>query len=311
MSGRRLILGTAGHIDHGKTALVRALTGVDTDRLREEKERGITIELGFAELRASDALTFGVVDVPGHEGFVRTMVAGAAGVDVVLLVVAADEGVMPQTREHLAIVQLLGARRLVVALTKTDLVEEDWLELVREDVREALADTPFGDAPLVPVSARTGEGLDDLRHTLARVGEAVPDRSAADLARLPVDRVFTVQGTGTVVTGTLWSGRLEVGDQARLLPTGRAVRIRALQVHGGERNEARAGERTAVALTGPGLERADVLRGQTLVTSDAWTASHMLTVHLRVLPDTGWQVRHNQRVRVHLGTAEVMARVAT
>jgi selenocysteine-specific elongation factor len=307
---KRLVLGTAGHIDHGKTALVAALTGIDTDRLKEEKSRGITIELGFAELQAGEDVHFGVVDVPGHEAFVKTMVAGATGLDVVLLVVAADEGVMPQTREHLAIVRLLEAPRLVVALTKADLVDEEWLELVRDEVGELLADGPFADAPLVPVAALEGRGLDDLREALAAAGRMAADRSRSDLVRLPVDRVFTVRGTGTVVTGTLWSGTLESGDRFRILPRKLDGRVRGLQVHGAEVHEAGPGDRTAVALTGSEMTTDDVARGSTLVTHPTWPPSPMLTVHLEVLPDTAWQITHRQRVRVHLGTAEVLARVA-
>lgn len=305
---RRLILGTAGHIDHGKTELVRALTGVDTDRLKEEKERGITIDLGFAELVAAD-LRLGVVDVPGHEGFIRNMLAGATGMDLVLLVVAADEGVMPQTREHLSIVSLLGVERLVVALTKADLVDGEWLELVTEEVRDLLSSTPYRDAPLLPTSTRTGQGLDALVETLRRVSGEVQVDDADDLARLPIDRVFTVRGTGTVVTGTLWSGVLRVGQRVSVLPGDLMARIRGLQVHGRDVEEARAGERTAVALTGQEVERAALWRGQVVVSDSAWAATTRLTAWLRVLPDSGWALEDGQRVRAHLGTAERMARL--
>ncbi len=312
MSGslRRLVLGTAGHIDHGKTALVRALTGVDTDRLKEEKERGITIELGFAELPIEGRCRFGVVDVPGHEAFVRAMVAGAAGVDVVVLVVAADEGVMPQTREHLAIVELLDVAELVVAVTKCDAVEAEWLQLVDHDVRDLLSETPFADAPIVHTSAVTGAGLDELRSALADAADEVRSSEADDLVRLPLDRVFTIQGTGTVATGTMWSGRLSVGDRVRLLPQGLEARVRALQVHDREVDVAEAGERTAVALTGDGADRRLVDRGATLVTSSAWTTTWMITARVRILPDSHWMLAHNQRVHVHHGTAEVLARCA-
>lgn len=303
---RRLILGTAGHIDHGKTALVRALTGVDTDRLKEEKARGITIELGFAELEAAGGLRFGVVDVPGHEGFVRTMVAGATGMDVVLLVVAADEGVMPQTREHLSIVRLLGVERLAVALTKSDLVENEWLELVAEEVRELLREGPYGEAPIVATSCETGSGLEALREVLASLGAQAVGRDGSDVVRLPIDRVFTVRGTGTVITGTLWSGTIRKGQRVRVEPNGPEARVRALQVHGAEVGTVLPGSRTAVALVGPDVGRGGVERGQTLVTD--WPASRMLTVRLSVLPGPGWQVEHNQRLRIHAGTAEVMAR---
>lgn len=305
---RSLILGTAGHIDHGKTALVRALTGVDTDRLAEEKARGITIDLGFAELSLADDLHFGVVDVPGHEGFIRNMVAGATGVDVVLLVVAAEEGVMPQTREHLAIVELLGVERLVVALTKTDLVEPEWLELAVEDVRDLLAEGPYAGAPVIPTSAETGAGLEALREALAKAAPVGEPAQADDLAFLPVDRVFTVRGTGTVVTGTLWSGRVATGDRVRILPGGMEARVRGVQLHGAEAGEARAGNRTALALTGDGVGTDALGRGQAVVGLREWEESRMLTVRLRVLPETGWGLEHGQRVRLHLGTAEVMAR---
>ena len=305
-----LVLGTAGHVDHGKTALVKALTGVDTDRLAQEKKRGITIELGFARYRPSPECTFGVVDVPGHEAFVKTMVAGAAGIDAALLVVAADEGVMPQTREHVAIVRLLGVDRMVVALAKADLADAEWRELVVEDVRELLAATPYADAEMVPVSAVTGEGLDALAAALVRCAEAAQGRRADGLARMPVDRVFAMEGTGTVATGTLWSGRLERGAVVRILPAGEEARIRSVEVHGEPVDAAEGGQRTALALTGAAVRRGRVRRGDVLVDSPAWDRSLMLTVDLHPLPDTGWSLEHGQRVRVHLGTAEALARIA-
>ena len=306
---RRLVLGTAGHIDHGKTALVRALTGVDTDRLQEEKERGITIDLGFAELSDGER-RMGVVDVPGHEGFIRNMVAGATGMDVVLLVVAADEGVMPQTREHLHIVTLLGVERLVVTLTKSDLVDAEWLEMVKDEVGTLLEGGPYEGAPILPTSARTGAGVAELARTLLDAAEQGVDRDPADPARLPIDRVFTVRGTGTVVTGTLRSGRLRVGDRVAIVPGDVPGRVRGLQVHGRDVEEACAGERTAVALVGADLDREALARGQALVAGPGWSGASMLTARLRVLPDGGWPIEGGQRVRVHLGTAEVMARCA-
>jgi selenocysteine-specific elongation factor len=305
-SAARVVVGTAGHIDHGKSALVRALTGVDPDRLPEERARGITIDLGFAELPGDGELQLGVVDVPGHENFVRTMVAGATGIDVVLLVVAADEGVMPQTSEHLDIVELLGVPEMVVALTKADLVDDEWRSLVEDDVRERLADTRYAAAPLVPTSATAGTGLAALLATLRAVARRGRRRDAQDLARLPVDRVFTLQGTGTVVTGTLWSGTLAQGERVRLLPEGPEARIRSLQVHGRDVAEARAGERTAVALTG--AERRSVERGATVVQADGWEPTWMLTADVRVLAGSRWRLEHGLRVRVHVATAEVMAR---
>ena len=311
MRGKRLILGTAGHIDHGKTALVKSLTGVDTDRLQEEKARGITIELGFADFTPREDLRMGVVDVPGHEGFIRNMLAGATGMDLVLLVVAADEGVMPQTREHLEIVRLLGVEKMVVALTKSDLVEEEWLPLVEEEVREALRGSPYGAAPMVATSTLTGAGIDTLKDRLVEVAEGVERRSSEDLVRLPIDRAFTVRGTGTVVTGTLWSGRLSIGDAVVLQPSGVRGRVRGLQVHGTSVEHAGAGERTAVAITGGEIDLDTAERGQVLVAEGTWRATGMLTAMLRVVPGTGWTVKHGQLVRVHLGTTEVMARVIT
>ncbi len=307
---RRLVLGTAGHIDHGKTALVKTLTGIDTDRLKEEKERGITVDLGFASFSPGEGIHLGVVDVPGHEGFIRNMVAGATGVDMVLLVVAADEGVMPQTREHLAIVTYLGVPELVVALTKADMVDAEWMELVRDDVGELLASTPFAEAPVLPVSAVSGEGIADLTSALADVGARARIRGENDVARLPVDRVFTIRGTGTVTTGTLWSGKLTPGDRVQILPGEGEGRIRGIQMHGAPVEEARAGARVAVSLTGPGVGREEVSRGQTLVGDPGWRSSWMLTCRLSVLEGRGWEVEQGQRVRVHLGTAEVLARVA-
>lgn len=307
---RRLILGTAGHIDHGKTALVKRLTGVDTDRLKEEKERGITVDLGFAELTTPDGTHFGVVDVPGHEGFIRNMVAGATGVDLVLMAVAADEGIMPQTREHLAIVTLLGVPRILVALTKAELVEAEWLELVTEEVRELLQDTPYPNAHILPVSVVSGLGIEKLQEALGELGTEAKEKEEDDLARLPVDRVFTIKGAGTIVTGTLWTGNLRVEDRVRLLPGGQEARIRSLQLHGQDVSRAPAGSRVAVGLTGSGIHHQSLFRGQSLVGGPGWEPSWMLTCRLSILPDTGWELEQGQRVRVHLGTAEVLARVA-
>jgi selenocysteine-specific elongation factor len=304
---RRLVLGTAGHIDHGKTTLVHALTGVDTDRLPEEKRRGITIDLGFAELLASADLAFSIVDVPGHESFIRNMVAGASGIDMVLLVVAADEGVMPQTREHLAIVELLGIERGVVVLTKADLVDDDWLELVRDDVAALLRAGSLRDAPVVVVSARTGRGIDALLNALRDVAAAGGQDAQDDLFRMPVDRVFTVRGTGTVVTGTVWSGRLRRDAQVRLLPSGERGRVRSLQQHSAERDEVHAGTRAAIALTG--VERDKLARGETVVVDGAWNPGGILTVALRTTEELHAAIRPRQRVRVHLGTAEVLGRI--
>ena len=302
-----MILGTAGHIDHGKTTLVRALTGVDTDRLPEEKRRGITIDLGFAPLVLDGVGQVGVVDVPGHEAFVRTMVAGATGIDLALVVVAADSGVMPQTREHLSILSLLGVRRGVVAITKRDLVDADWLALVEDDVRNTLATSSLAGADVISVSATTGEGLDDLRRSLATVAARVPARPSADLFRLPVDRAFTVRGTGTVVTGTVWSGSLTRDATVRLFPEGIVSRVRGLHAHGKPVETVRAGDRAAVALVGVELEQ--VGRGAVIVQGDAWRATRVLRGDISLLPDTVTTLGPRSRVRFHLGTSEVGARL--
>jgi selenocysteine-specific elongation factor len=305
---RRLILGTAGHIDHGKTALVQALTGIDTDRLPEEKQRGITIDLGFARLPVSAGLELAIVDVPGHEAFVRNMLAGATGIDLVMLVIAADEGVMPQTREHLAIMELLGISRGVVALTKVDIADAEWIELVRDEVRTLLEDTRLADAAIIDVSARTGVGLQSLIDALAAAAEAAPLRPPDDLFRMPIDRIFTVRGTGTVVTGTVWSGTLRRGEAVRIEPAGAVARLRVLQRHGAETDAVMAGERAAIALAG--FDRHALRRGDALLTGAAWRATSMLTVRLDVISDAAAPVQPRQRVRLHLGTAEVLGRLA-
>ncbi len=301
-----MILGTAGHIDHGKTALVRALTGVDTDRLPEEQRRGITIELGFAPLQLPGVGTIGVVDVPGHEAFVRTMLAGASGIDLALLVIAANEGVMPQTREHLTILGLLGIRAGVIALTKADLVDDEWLSLVRDDVTSLVRGSALEGAPQIAVSTVTELGLDALRHALAVAAAAVPQRDADDLFRLPVDRAFTVRGTGTVVTGTVWTGRLRKDDVVHILPSGRRARVRALQSHGTAIDVAEPGSRLAVSLGG--IEIADVPRGSTLVTDSAWEPVNVVRADVQML-DNAPDLSARARVRFHLGTRDVSARI--
>ena len=305
---RHVVVGTAGHIDHGKTALVRALTGVDTDRLAEEKRRGITIDLGFAplELGASRA---SVVDVPGHEGFVRNMVAGATGVDVALLVVAADEGVMPQTREHLDILRVLGVARGVVALTKCDLAPDPaWRELVAEDVGAAVA-ARFGVRwPVVEVSATAGTGLDTLRAALAREAAEVPLRETHDRFRMPVDRTFALPGAGTIVTGTVWSGSVAEGDRVLGLPSGAEARVRCVEVQGVRAARAEPGRRAALALVG--LQREQAERGAVVVSGEGWRIARALDVELAML-EGHRALRPRARVRVHHGTSEVMARVVS
>ena len=243
-----LVLGTAGHIDHGKSSLVLALTGTDPDRLNEEKERGITITLGFAQLWLPDGRFMGVVDLPGHEKFVRQMIAGATGIDVALLVVAADDGVMPQTVEHVTILRTLGIQSCVVALTKIDLVEPDWIEFVADDVRELLASTPYADAPIVPVSSKTREGLDELLVALQNAADKAVRTHEGEAMRYPVDRVFTIKGAGTVLTGTLWTGTASPGDTVEILPSKKECRIRSIQIHGQSVDTAYAGNRVAINL---------------------------------------------------------------
>ncbi len=304
-----VIIGTAGHIDHGKTALVQALTGVDTDRLPEEKRRGITIELGFAPLLLDGVGTVGIVDVPGHEAFVRTMLAGATGIDLAMLVIAADEGAMPQTREHLAILSLLGVRGGVVVLTKRDLVDDEWLALVADDARLLVAGSPLEGAEVVSVSATRREGLDELRAALLRAARAIPERGGGDLFRMPVDRAFTVRGTGTVVTGTVWSGTLRRDDSVRLMPADSVARVRSLQRHGEVVREIGAGARAAIALAG--LDVADIPRGSALVGGAGWATTTILLAEVSLLTSASRPLDPRTRVRFHLGTADVGARIVS
>jgi len=305
---RRFVIGTAGHIDHGKTALVQALTGVDTDRWEEEKRRGITIDLGFAPIDLGGALEASIVDVPGHEGFVRNMLAGATGIDVALLVVAADEGIMPQTEEHLAIVELLGVRRGIPVLTKRDLVDAEWLALVETELAGRLRTSRVRwDAPIA-TSAVTAEGLDTLREALRRVAGDLTERPAEDLFRLPIDRVFAVAGAGTVVTGTTWSGSVAVGDTVRLLPLMREARVRSIEVHGRAAECAVPGRRTALALVG--VDKSELTRGDVVVTGEGWGATRVLDASVEVLPTARRPIHPRTRVRVHLGTAQVIARAS-
>ena len=301
-----VVVGTAGHIDHGKTSLVKALTGTDTDRLPEEKARGITIDLGFAFLE-EPGLTIEIVDVPGHERFVRNMLAGVGGIDLAMLVIAADEGVMPQTKEHLAICSLLRIKAGLIALTKADLVEADWLELVSEDVAGAVRGTFLEGAPIVPVSSKTGQGLDELRAALRALAAAVPQRGTDELPRLPIDRVFTVKGFGTVVTGTLTAGALAADDRVEVYPRRAEAKIRGLQTHGHPVASARAGQRTAINLQG--LERAAIARGDVVGLPGTLVSSMLVDGTLELLPDAPRAVRTRTRVRFHVGTSEIMARV--
>ncbi len=304
---KQVVMGTAGHIDHGKTQLIKTLTGIDTDRLKEEKERGITIDLGFAHLTYEDGTEVGVIDVPGHERFVRNMLAGVGGIDLVMLVIAADEGVMPQTREHLAICQLLRIKEGLVALTKSDLVDEEWLELVSEDTREFLKGTFLEGKPIVPVSAKTGQGLEDLKRVLQGLVACVPPKQSQGKFRLPVDRVFTIRGFGTVVTGTLFSGTIRVEERIEIYPRGIEAKIRGLQVHNASVAEAVAGQRTAINLQG--IDKVELERGDVLGHPGEFAPTFMLDAVLQHLPDAPRPLRHRARVRLHVGTSEIMGRV--
>lgn len=301
-----IIVGTAGHIDHGKTALIKALTGTDTDRLPEEKKRGITIDLGFAELTLGEH-RIGFVDVPGHERFVKNMLAGASGIDLVLLVIAADEGVMPQTREHFDICRLLGVQNGLVVLTKKDLVDEELLELVRLEAAELVEGSFLQGAPVVAVSSKTGEGIIELKDTLTRIAKNVTARHDDMVTRLPIDRSFTVKGFGTVVTGTLASGSIKEGVEMELMPTGRSFRVRGLQTHGKETKSASGGQRVAVNLAG--VDQDEIERGMTLSEPGTLKPIQIFDAQIEVLKSAPRPVRSRQRVRVHIGTAEVLARV--
>ncbi len=303
---RNVILGTAGHIDHGKSSLVKALTGTDPDRLKEEKERGITIDLGFAELAYPDGVNIGIVDVPGHERLIRNMLAGAGGIDMVVLVIAADEGVMPQSREHLSICNLLGIQRGLVALTKIDLVEEDWVELVSEDVRGFLRGSFLEGGEIIPVSAKTGANLESLRKALHAMASQVPLKSQKGVFRLPIDRVFTLKGFGTVVTGTALDGRVSVDEMVEILPSGRTSRVRSLQSHGHSLTTAVAGQRVAVNLQG--IEKNEIVRGDVLTVPGKLRGTRVIDGQIRLLKDAP-ALKNRDQIHFHVGTAETVARV--
>jgi len=312
MPERGLTLGTAGHIDHGKTTLVKALTGRDTDRLREEKERGISIELGYAELALPSGRHLSVIDVPGHERFVKNMVAGATGIDLFLLVVAADDGVMPQTREHLRIIELLEIPLGAVALTKIDMVDAEMVELAGADIEDFLATSRYAGAPVVPVSGVTGEGLDDLRRVLDELADRAPTRTAYPATRMPIDRVFSLRGIGTVITGTLWSGELRPEDTVSILPPLGSdvladVRVRSIQVHDQQVEAAEEGQRVALNLTG--VDRDRLQRGQWVVRDPAVEPTYMADVSLILLDDAPESLTRVSRVRVDHGTQEILAKV--
>ncbi|MBA3016334.1 MAG: selenocysteine-specific translation elongation factor [Desulfobulbaceae bacterium] len=304
---REIVLGTAGHVDHGKTSLVRALTGIDTDRLKEEKRRGITIELGFAFLDLPCGHRLGIIDVPGHEKFVKNMVAGAVGIDLVAFVVAADEGIMPQTREHFEICSLLGVKQGLIVITKIDMVDPEWLEMVQEEVRGFCADSFLQDAPMILVSAVTGQGIQEVKDTLDQLVRTTEFNEAYGPFRMPVDRIFSMKGFGAVITGTSISGRVKVGEDVCLYPRRQPAKIRGIQVHGQDVTEVEAGHRTAINLQG--LETEFVSRGDVLASKDCLLPSYMLDADFTYLSSNSKPLRNRARVRVHLGTAEIMGRV--
>ena len=302
-----VIVGTAGHIDHGKTSLVKALTGTDADRLPEEKRRGITVDLGFAEMRAGDT-HFGFVDVPGHERFVKNMLAGASGIDLVILVIAADDGVMPQTREHFDICRLLNVRSGILAITKCDLVDAETLELAKLEASELVENSFLENAPIIDVSSQTGEGIDAIRGALLQAASALKTRNNDRVMHMPIDRSFSMKGFGAVVTGTLASGEIKEGSELELLPVSQKVRVRGLQTHGKSVTSAHAGQRVAVNLAG--IDHADIERGMVLAQPDTLIPTQIVDAEIEVLSGSPRPLRSRQRVRFHIGTTEVLARVS-
>lgn len=306
---RDLVLGTAGHIDHGKSSLVYALTGTDPDRLSEEKRRGITIELGFARLDLPGDVSLGIVDVPGHERFVRQMIAGSSGIDFALLCIAADDGIMPQTLEHLAVLELLGVPRLVVALTKIDLVDDEWTSFMADEIEARLEQTPYAHAPVVSVSSKTGQGLDDLKGALAEMARATERIQTGSIPRLPVDRVFSVKGAGTVITGTLWSGKIALDDEIEVLPSGLRARVRGIQIHGTASKTALAGHRVALNLNA--LSTSEIRPGSLIAAPGAIIPTDRFDAELAFLgvPGKTRPLESGTRVRVAHGTRETFGRV--
>jgi selenocysteine-specific elongation factor len=302
------ILGTAGHIDHGKSTLVKALTGTDPDRLKEEKERGITLDLGFASLDLPGGNRLGIVDVPGHEGLIKNMLAGVGGIDIVMLVIAADEGIMPQTREHLAICDLLHVKKGLIALTKMDAAEKDWLALVQDEVREFVKGTFLEKSPLVPVSAKTGENLDKLKQELDNLAKEVAPKSVNGILRLPIDRVFTMKGFGTVITGTLLSGTVSQDQEVDILPKGITTKVRGIQSHGQAAQRAVAGQRTAVNLQG--VEKDHLSRGDTIVTKGFFKTTRNVDCSLAMLPQALRGIKTGTRIRFYNNTQEAIGRVS-
>lgn len=304
---KHIIVGTAGHIDHGKTTLIRALTGRNTDRLQEEQNRGISIELGFTYFDLPSGKRAGIVDVPGHEKFIKNMLAGVMGMDIVLLVVAADEGVMPQTSEHLAILDILGIQKGFVVLTKSDLVEEEWLELVKEDVGEKVKGTFLENTPIIPVSSTKKTGLEEVTKLIDKLTLEIDDREIDDMPRLPVDRVFSIAGFGTIVTGTLLSGRFRRGDEIQVFPGNKTGRIRSLQVHDEDTKVAYAGQRVAINIAG--LKKGEIHRGDVVAPKGSMKETLMLDVKIKLIKDISRSIDNRTRLRLYIGTKEVLCRI--
>ncbi len=304
---KNLIVGTAGHIDHGKTTLIKALTGRETDRLKQEKERGISIELGFTYFDLPSGRRVGIIDVPGHEKFIRNMLAGVIGMDIVALVVAADEGVMPQTKEHLNILNLLDISLGFVVLTKADLVDEEWLELVKDDVRSSLKDTFLENSAIIPVDSISGRGIDEVKETIEHLSKQVDKRDITEMPRLPVDRVFTITGFGTVVTGTLIAGEFKEGDEIQVFPGNKTGKIRSVQVHGEDSKSAFAGQRVALNVTG--IKKSDINRGDMIAPPDSMHDTMMLDVKINLIKDSQRIIDNRTRIRLYIGTREVLCRV--
>ncbi len=304
---RNVIIGTAGHIDHGKTTLIRALTGIETDRLKEEKKRGITIELGFAYFDLPNGKKAGIVDVPGHERFIKNMLAGVSGIDLVLLVIAADEGIMPQTQEHLDILSILDVKKGIIVLTKSDLVDDEWLNLVREEIREKVHGTFLENAPLIPVSSVQGAGIEELKMNITTLTENAQEKDASEPLRLPVDRVFTMSGFGTVVTGTLIEGTISEKQSLTVFPKGLEARVRNVQVHGKSVPEAYAGQRVAINLTG--VKKEELGRGDILAEPDSMKNTMIIDVKLNLLKSSNRKIEHWNRLRFYHGTKEILCRV--
>ncbi len=304
---KHVIIGTAGHIDHGKTTLIRALTGRNTDRLKEEQKRGISIELGFTYFDLPSGKRAGIIDVPGHEKFIKNMLAGVVGIDIVILVVAADEGVMPQTSEHLAILDLVGIEKGFVVITKSDLVDEEWLELVKEDIKDEIKDTFLEGAPIIPVSSTKGTGLDEVKSLIDELAFELEDREVDDMPRLPVDRVFSIQGFGTIVTGTLLSGKFHVGEEIQVFPGNRIGRIRSMQVHDEDTDIAYAGQRVAINIAG--LKKDQINRGDVVAPINSMKETLLLDVKVKLIEGIDRSIENRTRLRLYIGAKEVLCRI--